>query len=535
MKSNFLKILVLGLFLGAFACGSAQERDFIRGSLIDAETKEPIVFANIRVKDRALGVISNVDGGFRIPLKYRTYGDILEISSLGYKTKEVAMQTLNKDSVYVLNLYPSVAVLQEAIVTAEYKRRRRRSAKQIVREAIESIPKNYPNHPFSTIGYYRDYQIEKEEYINLNEAILEVFDAGFDQIDTSTTKVQIYAYEQNNQFRRDTVADNLYDYNTGRKTITNAFLSDYGGNEFTILKTHDAIRNYRLNTYDFVNEVNNGDILRNHSFKRLSNTNSADEILYVVKFQKIDERHLALGKIFISTFDFAIHKLEYAVYLRQSNKIVKKTKAENSNKLIFEINTSYKRGVNDKMYLNYISFHNTFKLRIRPPFNVIHIGVDLDKKRFELTFNEEIDLGNDVDMKNFRGYFKGRRIKFKRSLILEKKVFLYPGLISTKERLMWEDLISAVKRNIPLNQKLIYFKVNNINDIHGNVINKSYTKDYNQFREFFVQEVKPFIMPRNNGRYMNGMQPIYTESQPIIKPDNFNDYWMNTPLQKFKD
>jgi len=100
---------------------------------------------------------------------------------------------------------------------------------------------------------------------------------------------------------------------------------------------------------------------------------------------------------------------------------------------------------------------------------------------------------------------------------------------------MWEDLISAVKRNIPLNQKLIYFKVNNINDIHGNVINKSYTKDYNQFREFFVQEVKPFIMPRNNGRYMNGMQPIYTESQPIIKPDNFNDYWMNTPLQKFKD
>lgn len=73
------------------------------------------------------------------------------------------------------------------------------------------------------------------EYLNLNEALLEVYDARFDEIDSATTKSRIYDYVQNKDFRRDTLADDLYNYMDGRKTIDKAYLKAYGGSEFTIL------------------------------------------------------------------------------------------------------------------------------------------------------------------------------------------------------------------------------------------------------------------------------------------------------------
>lgn len=71
---------------------SAQQEDFIIGKLLDSKTKEPVPFASIRIKDRALGMISNTDGSFKIPLKFKEYGDFIEISSMGYETKELLIQ-----------------------------------------------------------------------------------------------------------------------------------------------------------------------------------------------------------------------------------------------------------------------------------------------------------------------------------------------------------------------------------------------------------------------------------------------------------
>ena len=69
-------------------------------------------------------------------------------------------------------------------------------------------------------------------YVNLNEALLEVFDPGFDEIDSTATKTRLYDYIQNKSFRRDTLAEKPYDYNDYGKIIDNAYLGAYGGNEF---------------------------------------------------------------------------------------------------------------------------------------------------------------------------------------------------------------------------------------------------------------------------------------------------------------
>ena len=157
------------MFLGLSIC--AQE-GFIAGKLLDAETQEPIVFATIKIKGIAVGVISNMDGGFQIPYRFKNYSRVLEISSMGYRTKEIPISTLWLEKVNLIPLEPELIQLEEAVVKAGKKKKL--TVRQMVKKAIANIPKTFSADPYSTIGYYRDYQMEESQYINLNEAILEV-------------------------------------------------------------------------------------------------------------------------------------------------------------------------------------------------------------------------------------------------------------------------------------------------------------------------------------------------------------------------
>ena len=62
--------LLLFLFLvNGFSL--AQDDDFIRAKVIDQNTGEPVVFASVLLKGKARGVVTNLDGGFRLPARYR--------------------------------------------------------------------------------------------------------------------------------------------------------------------------------------------------------------------------------------------------------------------------------------------------------------------------------------------------------------------------------------------------------------------------------------------------------------------------------
>lgn len=520
-------IFILLFFISASVF--SQESDYIKGKLLDAKSQEPIVFASIRIKDRALGIISNFDGGFKIPWKYKEYGNIIEISSMGYQSKELLISNLSRYEVNTVRLTPAVMELDEAVITVNAKKKKKLSAKQIVRKAIKAIPENYPIEPFSTVGYYRDYQRDSLQYVNLNEAILEVFDQGFKSIDSSTTKARIYHYIQSEKFKRDTLSDNEYDYKQGSKTILNAYLSSYGGNEFSALKVHDAIRNYEMDSYDFINGMKAGDMLDNHSFKKISDIYLDDKLLHVIQFKRNRYAYSAKGNIYISKNDFAIHKLEYAVYdnIKKNEKLRDKgVKKE----LIFQVTTEYQRNSNYKMYLNYISFQNTFQLSQSPKFLLKFVSLNVAQRYFVLTFNNNIEPKKASDYENYEGFYRGERIIYETSVVLENQVFLQPLLKTEKQIMMWNDLKAKASKNI-LNDDIIDFRIKNIKDVEGNLVNYRVAKNYNQFREFFVQELKLNPKVPTDNLYMHKRKPIFKD-QPIVKPDNFDDYWMNTPLKK---
>lgn len=555
MKKSHFQIFVFltSVFLSNLVL--SQQQDFISGKLLDVKTQEPIVFANVYLENRNLGVISNVDGGFKIPIQYKKMGNILIISSMGYQRKEVQISDLTDNIVNIISLEPAVFELSEAFIKAKKKRVKKLTAKNIVKIAINAIPENYPTEAYSQVGYYRDYQLYKNEYVNLNEAILEVFDLGFKTIDSATTKVSLYDYHQNEEFKIDSLASLPYNYNLdqrkGGKIIDKAFLSSYAGNEFTILSVHNAIRNYKLNTFSFVYQLET-DFLNGHVFSKENDTYINGEALHSIKIYKNKDRYRAYGRLLISKSDFSIYKMDYSLYDdTKKNATGFKDKNGSENLIIFSVNTSY-REKDDKMFLNYISFRNNFTIQIPPVFKLTYVDfkINYDRMRmrknnmkvnleevplemesfFELSFTTKVDEQSASKLKNFKAYFLGERIHFKKLKVVGKKVRLYPRVKSPVEQQMIKD-IELYALNRKLNEQTLKFSVTNIKDVHGNVVNQWETKDYNQFREFFVQRVKKNSKSPIQGLFMRKDRPIFHD-QPITRPDNFDDYWMNTPLQK---
>lgn len=499
---------------------------------MDSNTSKPVVFATVRIEGKALGVISNQDGGFRLPLKFKEQGDTLIVSSMGYESKRIAMLDLLQDKINTIKLTPGIIELQEVVVSKKRKGRSPLSAKSIVRKAIRAIPKNFPRHPSSVIGYYRDYQFSEGKYVNLNEAILEVFDLGFQKLDHLNTKVQIYDKKQNFDFERDTISDNKYgDDKNYMKFINNAYLFDYGGNEFIILRVHDAIRNYKIDSYDFVNQFET-DLIKNHFFRKLEDTYTDEEALYTIRMNKTFFNYRVSGLLYISKQDFAIHKMKYTVYEDSVLSSKKENEKGGKKQLFFEIITEYKRAGDGKMYLNYISFHNDFMLIEPPEFDIDVISWSGACQCFEVRFNKYVDASTAGDLNNYDWTFKGRKIKFNEVVVFDKAVRLLPDFdAKTLENISF--LLSDEKKNTDKPSKYLKPEILNVKDRSLKYeLGQNKHRDFQQFREFFVQRTNTNKEPlKDKNIFMNKTKPIF-EDQAVTKPIDFDNYWMNTPLKE---
>ncbi|WP_149275120.1 carboxypeptidase-like regulatory domain-containing protein [Pareuzebyella sediminis] len=529
--------LCLGILAILFTlqCG-AQHREFIQGRLVDAATGEAVVFATVRVKNRAMGVISNMDGSFKVPLTFKEVGDTLEISCMGYSTKDLLLSNFTLNETNTIELYPSVEQLNEVVVR---KRRSKESlgSAEIINRAIAAIPENYPYVPFSYVGYYRDYQLKGNEYYNLNEAIIEVFDRGFGAIEQTTSKVMIYDYKRNNAFPRDTVAEMPYGGQAFGKRIPGARLENYGGNEFMILRVHDAVRNHAINAYDFVNRLD-VDFKRNHSFELKPQTSTGNEGLYVVAFFRNEGSFWAEGRIYISRRDFSIYRLDYSLFKLEDGATSKIFSREDGNlRKIVDIKLEYRRH-QKKMYLNYISVNNFFRVDELPEFTIKSFDIDPERKCYTLDFTRMPNKKEAKKLSRYNIYYKGKKSKIRKVEVLGRKVLLFPKLeLGSREN----DLFTNAKKDDsfelfskttdPLGKNDFRFDIRNLEDINGQKFNESKLVEANQFREFFVQETKPDEKPPTGALFMKKNRPIFL-NQPIQGANRPSTYWMNTPLQK---
>lgn len=128
MKKHFMKFIPLCIVIAlpSIMHATQTERDanrevyvtqqqkkgrVVTGTITDANDGTPIIGANIKLKQTNTGVISDIDGNFSINVN--SSRDVLVISYIGYKTREVPVENLG---VINIQLTSDNEILDEVII-----------------------------------------------------------------------------------------------------------------------------------------------------------------------------------------------------------------------------------------------------------------------------------------------------------------------------------------------------------------------------------------------------------------------------------
>ena len=326
-------------------------------------------------------------------------------------------------------------------------------------------------------------------------------------MDTSN-QTALYEFKINQNFAIDSSLAVSYD-NRDRKYLEGVIISPLGGNELNILNLTNAIRNFDRMSFSFVHVLNK-DFLTNHTFNLVQITYLDDIPIYEINFRLSANKssiYMAEGTIFIAKNSFAIHKLTYNLYEK-----------EMSNHL-YGVSMEY-MPYGEHYYLNYITFNNSFELKLEDYFKIIDISYNFSSSYFRLSFNHTIDENSLGPWdKNFKIDYKNQRLK----IIDVQKV-------NNKELKI--TVPNMYIQNRDTYGKNVRIKLKNIRDINGEIVNEIPLLKVNQFREIFVQEVFPKNELGEDLFFVRKNVPLsYSKTNSVKRKSH---YWINTPLKSAK-
>ncbi len=498
-----------------------QQPDYIRGKVIDSKTSNPVPYATVYLKKSQVGVISNAEGDFRILNNPGFQSDSLIVSCIGYYRLSVDFSVLKTTGINNLKLVPNIYRLNEVRVTA---RKKRLSPEIIIARAFRNIKKNYPTVPFTYVSYYRDYLKDSINYLNLNEAIIQTLDKGF-EYPSDSNKYRLLDFKKNMDFLRKNITP-YYDLpetdhsDVSFKRIPHAIVGDQYGNEFFILLVHDAIRNFDKRSFSFVDTLTQN-FIKNHRFSTPVGIYDGITLLYKIDFtakrQITGDTIQMKGSIYIQPDDYSVHKLEYSGSYLDSEK---------KSKEIFNIETEYghEPAVNSRMCLKYISFNNSFTIPDAADNNFFKIEkvewrqeggpyTDLLLKDMTIVayFNRKIDPVSGSKIENYDMTIGKRKAKITRIKVDGPNLYI----TIRDDKFKRKELDST---------RLSY---GNVKDINGNILNKRRDLEFRQFRELFVQEYNKPLEFKNNCF----IQSLPLEQNCVSNSDKSGRFWMNTPLK----
>lgn len=165
-------ILFLVILLSPIFCYS---NIISKGKLID-KNNNPIPYANVVIQNTAIGVISNLDGEFKIIIPDKYKESVLEISSMGFKTKNISIKAFKKQKMHEIKLETAIVNLNEVTIKVKAT-----NANEIVQKAFDHYEDNFPTSPFIGQAFLRHTEKTKTKYKWLVDAAIEVYDPGFNQ------------------------------------------------------------------------------------------------------------------------------------------------------------------------------------------------------------------------------------------------------------------------------------------------------------------------------------------------------------------
>lgn len=147
---NIKKILltthiIFGLLNSAFA----QVDNFhLYGVIRDQTTKDPVPFANISISNSTRGTAANANGEFDLVTKPSDVKELLKISSIGFISKTVSIDSIRNTKHCIIELQPDIKLLHEIEVV-----QKPINPMDVIKAAIDSVRTNYRTAPFNLEFY----------------------------------------------------------------------------------------------------------------------------------------------------------------------------------------------------------------------------------------------------------------------------------------------------------------------------------------------------------------------------------------------
>ena len=147
MKQFFL---VVAVALAATHLAHSQE---FAGTVVDAETGEPIVYASVGVVEQTLGTLTDTVGHFGLNVLPQHDNDTLRISCIGYHSISMSVAEARRQNLFSLklseNLLPEVVVLPIKTKTRTIGRTSNKGSMLITTDGVDGVGKEL-GLPFKT-------------------------------------------------------------------------------------------------------------------------------------------------------------------------------------------------------------------------------------------------------------------------------------------------------------------------------------------------------------------------------------------------
>lgn len=143
----------------------------VSGVVRDKVSKKRLEYVNVSVPGSNVGTVTNADGEFSLKIKTAIHPKAVEISHVGYLNNKIS---LDGDDLMeqVIWLTPYTNLLKEVTIHGQ-------NALLIVEEALRKIPDNYSSKPNMMTGFYREIAQKGRRYVNISEAIVNVYKASY--------------------------------------------------------------------------------------------------------------------------------------------------------------------------------------------------------------------------------------------------------------------------------------------------------------------------------------------------------------------
>ena len=347
-----------------------------KGTVLDAQTKKPLVFATISLEGTNASTISNSQGDYLLKVPNTLLNKAVVVSFLGYESIRVLLDP-DKAGDFDLALQETAIALNEVDVVVP------KDAKTLVQETLAKKGENYFDSPTKMTAFYRETIKKRRKNVSLSEAVVNVYKSAYNS--EKEDDISLYKARKSTDYSKlDTLALKLQ------------------GGPFNTLY---------VDVMKYPEYLFSEDYIDSYRFSYGSSTRIDDQLVYLVNFEPLESSSETLfkGTLYIDITHKILTSALFSMDLKDPKaaaRLFVKRKPKNAN--VWPTEVSYRvdyREKEGKWYYGYSNLLLSFK-------------IDWDDKLFNSVYSLQCEMAI-TDWKNSqRSELPKRKDLIKKSIIL---------------------------------------------------------------------------------------------------------------------